>query len=466
MGLDSVAQRAFTNKTLQDSTAAVRDHNHTLDSLSNVLTTGKAAGNVLKWNGTNWVDSTDNSAAGGSGSGTLDSVRAYPGVAVTVINDSVVAVAADTTVGFWFTQAEGNAKQAAGTYLIPTDSTNFRGFTNKTLQDSTSALRTDLYRKSSMGTDSTNIRAFTNKTLQDSTSALRTDLYRKSSMGTDSIAIRNYTNKTLQDSASALRTDLYRKSSMGTDSTSIRNFTNKTLQDSLSAHRTDLARKDALDDSINAYKTKIEVTGAEYAPYVNTTGDSILASLISRAELNFLDGASSAIQTQLDGKLDNADSTTLKNSVLSQVLKNADSTTLKNSVLSQVLKNADSTTIKNGITAAYEAKATIRLAFRSGVMDSLAISDTVSLGRIYPGATADTVIYDMSRGSGVTVKLEMVDSLFQTVAGTKIDSSQCTVQVRKVVNTTALTAGKLIRMVVTVVATEPKYFEATILAHH
>lgn len=49
---------------------ATSSHNHTLDGLSNVLTTGKSAGNVLKWNGTNWADSTDD---GGGGVG--DSAR-------------------------------------------------------------------------------------------------------------------------------------------------------------------------------------------------------------------------------------------------------------------------------------------------------------------------------------------------------------------------------------------------------
>lgn len=52
----------------------------TLDGLSNVLTTGKQAGNSLTWNGTNWVDST----------GASDSARAA-GIADSLRNKSFVA---------------------------------------------------------------------------------------------------------------------------------------------------------------------------------------------------------------------------------------------------------------------------------------------------------------------------------------------------------------------------------------
>lgn len=44
--------------TAGDIGASATTHNHTLDSLSNVVVTGNAAGEILKWNGTNWVNNT------------------------------------------------------------------------------------------------------------------------------------------------------------------------------------------------------------------------------------------------------------------------------------------------------------------------------------------------------------------------------------------------------------------------
>ena len=106
-----------------------------------------------------------------------------------------------------------------GAGLVASDSIAIRNFTNKTLNDSTTALRTDLYRKSTMGTDSTAIRNYTNKTLQDTASSHRTDLYRKSTMGTDSTDIRNQSNVLYES-----------KTQMGTDTTAIRNQSNNLYQ--------------------------------------------------------------------------------------------------------------------------------------------------------------------------------------------------------------------------------------------
>ncbi len=107
----ALRQGAFLSDTTKFS---LTTHNHTLDGLSNVLTTGKAAGNVLKWNGTNWVDSTDET---GAGSG---------------------LVASDSTLMRNYSNA---------LYVPKADSASGINYTtNKRLRDSLSTLRTDLKR--------------------------------------------------------------------------------------------------------------------------------------------------------------------------------------------------------------------------------------------------------------------------------------------------------------------------------
>lgn len=95
------------------------------------------------------------------------------------------------------------------------------------------------------------------------------------------------------------------------------------------------------------------------------------------------------------GNLIPSDSTTLKNSVLSQVLKNADSTTLKNSVLSQVLKNADSTTLKNSVLSQVlkNADSTTQRNYSNTLYGGLGSSNTWSgANNTFSGtATVDTV---------------------------------------------------------------------------
>jgi hypothetical protein len=54
-----------TGRTRLDSTWAGGGAGGALDDLTDVNTTGVALGNVLKWNGTNWVDTTDETSAGG-----------------------------------------------------------------------------------------------------------------------------------------------------------------------------------------------------------------------------------------------------------------------------------------------------------------------------------------------------------------------------------------------------------------
>jgi hypothetical protein len=88
-----------------------------------------------------------------------------------------------------------------------------------------------------------------------------------------------------------------------------------------------------------------DLTGVLKPADSTTLKNSVLSQVLKNADSTTQRNYSNSLY------LKNTDSTTLKNSVLSQVLKNADSTTLKNSVLSQVLKNADSTTVKNSMKA-------------------------------------------------------------------------------------------------------------------
>ena len=48
----------FYTKTYIDTNFALKTHNHTLDSLSNVTITSNVNGEILKWNGTAWVNNT------------------------------------------------------------------------------------------------------------------------------------------------------------------------------------------------------------------------------------------------------------------------------------------------------------------------------------------------------------------------------------------------------------------------
>jgi hypothetical protein len=54
------------------TTFAAANHNHTVDSLSNVLITSKTSGDVLKWNGTAWVNSAVTVSKSDVGLGNVD----------------------------------------------------------------------------------------------------------------------------------------------------------------------------------------------------------------------------------------------------------------------------------------------------------------------------------------------------------------------------------------------------------
>lgn len=48
----------WVNATLAEAGVSSTSHNHTLDSLSNLVITSNSNGEILKWNGTNWVNNT------------------------------------------------------------------------------------------------------------------------------------------------------------------------------------------------------------------------------------------------------------------------------------------------------------------------------------------------------------------------------------------------------------------------
>jgi hypothetical protein len=49
---------AWINNTLAEAGIATSGHNHTLDSLSNVTITSNSSGEILKWNGSAWINNT------------------------------------------------------------------------------------------------------------------------------------------------------------------------------------------------------------------------------------------------------------------------------------------------------------------------------------------------------------------------------------------------------------------------
>lgn len=62
--------------------AVVEGGASTLDGLTDVQITGAVAGQVLKYNGTNWVNGTDNVGSGGGGSSWLEPVVVGGGLTV------------------------------------------------------------------------------------------------------------------------------------------------------------------------------------------------------------------------------------------------------------------------------------------------------------------------------------------------------------------------------------------------
>ena len=103
----------------------------------------------------------------------------------------------------------------------------------------------------------------------------------------------------------------------------------------------------------------------------------------------------------------------------------------------------------------------------SGVIDSVKTTDTVFIGKIAPegGAswTIDTLEFANARSAIVLCKLEMVDSLYQTVGVLLVDTTTVTTMKRQRTSAVAggtftLLSGKILRAVFPTVATMPKQF--------
>jgi hypothetical protein len=237
------------------------------------------------------------------------------------------------------------------------------------------------------------------------------------------------------------------------DSTSIRNRSNA------------LYLKNADSTTIRTYSGTLYLKNADSTTLKNAllkNADS--TSIRNYSNSLYLKNADST--TLKNALLKNADSTSIRNRSNALYLKNADSTTLKNALL----KNADSTSIRNYSTSLYLAKATVRTLFSAGLIDSVKTSDTVFVGWVYPAATIDSVVYSGARSQSLTARLELVDSLYQTAAGTLVDTTTCTIQkTRRAAavggGTFTLTAAKILRMVFPVVGTMPKQFNVTVVGH-
>jgi hypothetical protein len=199
----------------------------------------------------------------------------------------------------------------------------------------------------------------------------------------DSTSIRNYSNSLYLKNADSttLKNSVLSQVLKNADSTSIRNYStalysgvshNHTLDGLSNVLTTGKAPGNVLKWNGTNWADSSDDTGVggtylvpsdstNFRGYSNSlylkNADSttLKNSILAGVEAGYLNNADSTTlkNSVLSQVLKNADSTTVKNSILSQVLKNADSTTVKNSILSQVLKNADSTTIKNGIAATY-----------------------------------------------------------------------------------------------------------------
>lgn len=134
------------------------------------------------------------------------------------------------------------------------------------------------------------------------------------------------------------------------------------------------------------------------------------------------------------------------------------------------LKNADSTDIarRTYVSTNFEAKATIRQLFTSGLIDSVKTTDTLFLGAIYPAATVDTLRVDALGAVDVTMIVEMVDSLNQSSGQTPVCTTTVT-NARKLISSfdeAALLNGKILRVRFTTVGTMPKQIIISVLGHH
>ena len=372
--VDSLDFRAITVNGLPVGTGG----SGTLGGLTDVDTTGKVSGSVIKWNGAGWSIGSDITGGGGfsfsvDGSAAAgDSLRMHnAGLLSWSLSGNAISGAVDTTTAFAYIKNQLSGKQAAGTYLVPNDSTIQRSYSNS------------LYLKNA---DSTTQRTYSNSLYlknADSTT-LKNSVLSQVLKNADSTSIRNYSGA------------LYLKNA---DSTTLKN---SVLSQVL---------KNADSTSIRNYSGALYLKNADST----TLKNSVLSQVLKNADSTSIRNYSGALY------LKNADSTTMKNSLLknadsttqrtysnSLYLKNADSTTMKNSLL----KNADSTSIRNYSNALYsdfvgwhksgDAVVTDTLRFIQGTNITLTQSNSTLTIAGGAGTGTDTTIV---AGSGVQQSL-------------------------------------------------------------
>lgn len=112
-------------------------------------------------------------------------------------------------------------------------------------------------------------------------------------------------------------------------------------------------------------------------------------------------------------------------------------------------------------------KSRIQTVAETGLIDSVATADTIAFGFTTTVLTLDTIYVHSIGAVNVTLKVQMVDSLNQTVGVTDITAATAVTNARKVIipSSTTWTGLKLLRVVFTAVGTEPKHIALYGTAH-
>lgn len=109
-----------------------------------------------------------------------------------------------------------------------------------------------------------------------------------------------------------------------------------------------------------------------------------------------------------------------------------------------------------------------RTLFSAGLVDSVKTTDTLFVGIAYPAATLTNIVYSSARSSFYKVRLEIVDSLYQTASPTLLDTTSVITQRRErssavAGGTFSVSAGKIVRAVFESVGTMPKQFNVSLV---
>jgi hypothetical protein len=189
-------------------------------------------------------------------------------------------------------------------------------------------------------------------------------------------------------------------------------------------------------------------TGTVTFPTPFTLG--AVSVLPTGTELNYVDGVTSPIQTQIQAARDSIDSVEARgvgtNWAAGEVLYAA---------------SADSSYSQTLAEAGIMAKATARSITYGGPLDTLLTTDTIQVSpRLTPARTITGISYDGPRSIFVKVRVEYVDSMFQTTGAVLVDTS--TIIWQKTTKTSACAGGtftipdaKILRMVVITAGTPP-----------